>query len=175
MQKQPSPADSFTGLSHNIKKLGLLYIEKARLKATDKITILLSSMAFTAMIIVLTLVLLIFVSLGVGHLLATSISPHMAYLYVAGFYLILLIGAVMCRKKLIIDPISRFISRLLIDPPADNENIEDEAKEKDVEAPRAVEIDYNKLAEHVVSRLQGQRDDIQPTEIIIIEEEGGES
>ena len=118
-QKQSTLADSFSSVSRSVRKLGELYIEKARLKTTERLTILLSTVAFAAVSISIALILLVFVSIGVGHLLATTIAPHLAYLIVAGFYLVLLILAVVFRTQLFINPVSRFMSRLLLDEPDD--------------------------------------------------------
>ena len=116
-QKQPSIVDSFADIAASVKKLGTLYVEKGRLIVTERLTILLSSVAFMAVAVAIAFVLLIFISIGVGHLLATSIAPHLAYLIVAGFYLILLVLAILLRKSLFINPIARFMSRLLLEEP----------------------------------------------------------
>lgn len=118
-QKQPTLVDSFADIAQTIRKLGLLYIEKGRLKVTERLTILLSTIAFTAVIIAIALILLIFVSIGVGHLLATSIAPHLAYLIIAGFYLLLFVVMVLFRRPFFVNPIARFMSRLLLDEPGE--------------------------------------------------------
>ena len=110
-------SDSFSGIFRRIKRLGTLYIEKARLKTTEKVTILLSSIAFTAVVTVVGFIFLIFVSVGIGHLLASSIAPHLAYLIIAAFYLVLLVAVFALRRVLFINPISRFVSRLMVDEP----------------------------------------------------------
>lgn len=116
-QKQPTIAESLSDIANSVKKLAGLYLEKGRLKVTERLTILLSTVAFAALIIALALILLIFISIGVGHLLATSIAPHFAYLIVAGFYLLLLIIALALRRQIFVNPIARFMSRLLLDDP----------------------------------------------------------
>ena len=116
-KKQNTILDSLSVLANSFLKLGGLYVEKARLKATERLTILLSTVAFAAIGVALALILLIFISIGVGHLLAASIAPHLAYLIVAGFYLVLFILLIVLRKPLFINPISRFMSRLLLEAP----------------------------------------------------------
>lgn len=116
---QQNIADTITGMISGIKRLGLLYFEKGRLKVTEKITILLATIAFSAVIMALGLVCLVFVSIGIGHLLATTIAPHLAYLIIAAFYLIFFGLAIILRRKLFVDPISRFMSRLLVEEPED--------------------------------------------------------
>jgi hypothetical protein len=69
---------------------------------------------------------LIFISIGVGHLLATTIAPQLAYIYIALFYIVLLAILFAFRKALFLNPISRFVTRLLVKPPKTNQDNEDE-------------------------------------------------
>jgi len=97
----------------------MLYVESARLKVTEKISILLASIAFVGVIMVLGLVCLVFISIGIGHLLATTVAPHLAYLIIAVFYLLLFVLALALKRRLFVDPISRFMSRLIVEEPED--------------------------------------------------------
>lgn len=132
MAQEQSISESLGFIAKGAKRLGILYFEKARLKTTEKITILLSTIAFSAVIMALGIVCLVFVSIGIGHLLATSIAPHLAYLIVAAFYLILFICVVALRRRLFVDPIARFMSRLLVEEP------EEERAEQIVSQQKAV-------------------------------------
>lgn len=156
-------------ITRDAYRLGQLYITKARLKTTEKLTVLLSTVAFAAIIAAIIVVLVVFITLGVGHYLATTIAPHLAYLIVAGFYLILLIVAILLRKRLIINPISRFMSRLILDAP--DEYYESHKRETTDSTSNESEIDYDKLAQHVVSVLESRGEPV----IAITPEEGGES
>lgn len=101
----------------NTLQLAALHIENARLKVTEKLTILLASMAFYAVAMVMGLVCVVFVSIGLGHLLATTIAPHWAYLLIAVFYLIMFVLVFVLKRQLFFDPIARFMSRLLVEIP----------------------------------------------------------
>ena len=101
----------------SVKRLGSLYFENVRLKTTEKITILLAAIAFYAVAMAMGLVCLVFVSIGIGHLLATTLAPHLAYLFIAAFYLILFVLTIVFRRQIFIDPIARFVSRLLVEVP----------------------------------------------------------
>lgn len=109
--------NNLQNLYDSIKRLITLNLDYARLTAAEKMTVLLSSIAFYAMVAILGTLVLIFVSIGVGHLLATTVAKVAAYLYVAAFYLALFILLFVFRKKLFIDPTARFISKLLVNPP----------------------------------------------------------
>lgn len=114
-----------------VKKLGNLYIESLRLKSTEKITIILAAVAFYAVAMAFGLVCLVFISIGIGHLLATTIAPHLAYLIIAVFYLILLILTIVWRRQIFIDPIARFISRVLVELP-EEERAKETARRNDM-------------------------------------------
>ena len=114
---QSSSATILLSMFGRVKKLGNLYIESLRLKSTEKITIILAAVAFYAVAMALGLVCLVFISIGIGNLLATTVAPHLAYLIIAVFYLILLILTIVWRRQIFIDPIARFISRVLVDMP----------------------------------------------------------
>lgn len=108
---------SVNELLQSVKRLASLHFDYARLTAAEKMTVLLSTIAFYSMVVIVGTLVLIFVSIGVGHMLASTIARVPAYLYVAAFYLVLFILLFVLRKKLFIDPIARFISKLFVKPP----------------------------------------------------------
>lgn len=112
-----SSASILLSMFSRVKKLGNLYVESLRLKSTEKITIILAAVAYYAVAMALALVCLVFISIGIGHLLATTTAPHVAYLLIAAFYLILLVLVILWRRQIFIDPIARFISRVLVEMP----------------------------------------------------------
>lgn len=117
---KPDLSETLGQLFGGVKRLGTLYFEKARLKTTEKITILLATIAFTAVLMAVIMVCLVFISIGIGHLLATTIAPHWAYLFIAAFYVLLLVLVIAFRRPLFVDPISRFMSRLLVEEPEED-------------------------------------------------------
>lgn len=104
-------------LIENVKRLITLHLDYARLTATEKLTIILSTMAIYAVVVVFATLSLVFITLGIGHLLATTIAPHFAYLIMAGFYIIALVVLFLLRKQLFVNPIARFLSKLFVNPP----------------------------------------------------------
>lgn len=114
-------------LYSGIRRLGGLYAENIRLKTTEKITILLAAIAFYAVAMALALVCLVFVSIGLGHLLGTVLTPYLAYLLIAVVYLVLFILVFLLRRQLFIDPIARFMSRLLVEVPEEERNLNNTA------------------------------------------------
>lgn len=115
-------------ISSNMRRVGeilrryiSLQLDYARLTAIEKATVLLSTVAFFAIAIVIGLITLVFISIGIGHWLAATIAPHLAYLFVSAFYIVLLVLLIIFRKQLIFNPAARFISRLFLNRDDDNE------------------------------------------------------
>ncbi len=50
--------------------------------------------------------------------LLCNLEPCWTYLIVGGLYILLAIVCFLLRRQLIIDPIARYISRVILDPPA---------------------------------------------------------
>lgn len=114
------PASGIRRLATILQRYLSLQIDYARLSATEKLTVLLSTTAFFALAFVIGMITLVFISVGVGHWLAVTIAPYTAYLFVSAFYLVLLILLVVFRNQLIFNPVSRFISRLLLKSPEED-------------------------------------------------------
>lgn len=95
----------------------MLQLDYARLSGAEKLTVLLSTILFGAMIIIFGTIMLVFISIGVGHLLAMTVAPYVAYLYVAGFYFLLFLCIIIFRRQLFTDPMARMVSRMFVKPP----------------------------------------------------------
>ncbi len=117
----------FSGISRIVSKYVKLLIEDARLNVTEKLTRLLSAIALASLLTIILTVAMVFVSIAIGIALAASLSPLWSFIIVAGFYIILLIVLVACRKALIVNPIARFLSTILLDPPATTESNHDQS------------------------------------------------
>lgn len=109
-------SNSLQGVYESLRRLVTLNIDYAKLTAAEKVSVLMSTVTFYAIAAAIAVLFVLFISFGVGHLLATTVAPEVAYLYIAAFYLVLLILVVVFRKPLIVDPITRFITKLFIDP-----------------------------------------------------------
>ena len=112
----------------NIKRLSAillryltLQLDYARLSAAEKLTVLLSTIAFFALLVILGMITLVFISIGIGHWLAATVAPYTAYLFVSAIYLLLLALLIVFRNQIIFNPAARFISRLFLKAP-DEEN-----------------------------------------------------
>lgn len=118
---------SLSGISHIIGRYVKLLIEDTRLNVTEKLTRLLSAIALASLLTIIVTVALVFVSIAVGIALAQTLSPLWSFIIVAGFYIVLLIVLITCRKTLLVNPIARFLSNILLDPPANTETHHDQS------------------------------------------------
>ena len=94
-----------------------LKVEDARLMLAVKLTKLLGAVVYLFVGFMLLLCLLGFIAAGAAHLLCEFMSPMWAYLIIALFYFLLLTVVIAAKKYLIINPIARFISRLIVEQP----------------------------------------------------------
>lgn len=121
------PKKSTASLADNVIKYVRLLIEDTRLNVAEKLTRLLAAVAFCSVLLILGIVTLVYISMAVAWSLAVTLSPVWSYIIVAGFFVLLVAALIIFRKPLIEDPIARFISRLLLNPPAPSKETQDES------------------------------------------------
>ena len=108
---------SFQDFIRTLRRYIMLQLDYARLTGAEKLSVLISTLLFGAVIIIFGSIMLVFISVGVGHLLAMTVAPYVAYLYVAAFYFVLFLCIIIFRRQLFTDPVARMISRLFVRPP----------------------------------------------------------
>lgn len=86
-----------------------------KLTAAEKLTILFSALALCAILMLVSLIVLILLALCLVDVFKIMMSPWLACLSVGGILVILVMLVVLLKTQLIINPISRFVSRLIID------------------------------------------------------------
>ncbi len=89
--------------------------EYLKLSASEKFTVLLSSLIMGAVCLLLGLFALALMSFALVDYFMFFMSPPLAYLSVAGIVVLLIIILYLLRKPLLFNPISRFITRLFLD------------------------------------------------------------
>lgn len=117
MAEKTQPLSS---LWQSIKRYVSLNVANAKLSATEKLTMLFAAIAFYFVAILLGAVALIFVSMSISEVLSQSLPIHYVYLIMAAFYLFILIIVCLFRKALFLNPIARFLSRIMLNPPKEN-------------------------------------------------------
>lgn len=99
-----------------------LEIQYAKLTATEKLTVLMSTLVLGAVCLLLGMVILILFSFSLVDLFNNFMSPALAYLSVGGILVLLIVAIFLLRRPLLENPISRLISKLILDiKPSDHE------------------------------------------------------
>ncbi len=115
-EDRENSTEAYRRLISEIRRLVGLEVEDAKLMLTEKLTLLLGRITLVAVAFVLSACVVIFLSMSLSHLLLQSFSPWLTYLIVAAFYGVLVGIVALFRRQLIIDPIARYISLVLLDP-----------------------------------------------------------
>ena len=98
-----------------LKKYLTLQIDYAKLTTVEKLVVLLSAIAMVAVMLILGACVLFYLSFAVVFMLSDAIgSTWGAYLIVSGIFLVLMLVVYAMRQKLILDPVSRFLTRLFL-------------------------------------------------------------
>lgn len=98
------------------RRLVSLRIEGVRLKAAEKLTLLLSTVIFSAVVAALAIGLAVFAIIGVGLWLATIMPAYLVFMIIALFLLLVLILIIALRRYIFDNPIARFVTQLLLEP-----------------------------------------------------------
>lgn len=126
-QSDPRSSSAVQTMIASVSRYVKLLIEDTRLNATEKLTRLFSAITIFAIVLVLGLAALLFLSVAVAEAISDFISPIWAYIILAAFYALLAGVVVLCRYSFIVNPIARFISRLLLDAPENNSTSHDKS------------------------------------------------
>ena len=98
-----------------LKKYLTLQIDYAKLTTVEKLVVLLSAIAMVAVMLILGACVLFYLSFAVVFMLSDAIgSTWGAYLIVSGIFLVLMLVVYALRQKLILDPVSRFLTRVFL-------------------------------------------------------------
>lgn len=119
-QPRTDSSAAYRRLAEQIKQLVALEVDNVRLTVTEKLTLLLGRVTLVAVCFVISACVLIFATMGVADLLLDHFEPWATYLIVAGFYALLIVVVALFRRQLIVDPIARYISQVLLDPQTHN-------------------------------------------------------
>lgn len=99
------------------RRLLRLYCDSARMALAEKMTRLMSVIAMFFIGLILSVCVLIFITLGVGRILTEHMADYWSFLIMGGFYLLLIAVMIIFRKPLLVNPLARFLSSLIVAPP----------------------------------------------------------
>lgn len=99
-----------------LKKFFTLQIDYAKLTAVEKLVIIMSSVAVAFVLAVLGACALFYLSFALVYVIEGWIGCEWgAYLMVGCVFIVAVLVVYALRKRLIIDPVSRFITKLFLD------------------------------------------------------------
>lgn len=91
-----------------------LQLEYGKLTLTEKLTLLISSLAIGLIAVFLGVIAVFFLSMSAVDWMAHSLGRTWSCLIMCGCYLILIGLLILLRKPLIINPMARLISRIIL-------------------------------------------------------------
>ena len=101
-------------LWERLKELATLRLEYAKLTAAERLSILLSTVAIALICLIAVSMFLFFISMSLVEVMAKSIGMAWSSFIVSMIYVVVLAVVVMLRKTLIINPITRFVSKIML-------------------------------------------------------------
>ena len=97
-----------------LKELALLKFEYAKLTTAERLSILRSAMAIALICMIGVAMFLFFISLSLVEVLALSLGMAWSSFIVSMIYVVIMALVILLRKPLIINPIARFISKVML-------------------------------------------------------------
>ena len=99
-QSDPRSSSVTSAVMSTVSRYIKLLLEDTRLNVTEKLTRLLSALTVCALLLVLALATLLFLSLAAGQALADVMNPIWAYVIVASFYAVIAVVIFFCKTVL---------------------------------------------------------------------------
>lgn len=99
-----------------------LEIEYLKLTAAEKMIILVSMMVIGAVFLLLLLPAVLMFLFALAQVFIDFMPVALAYVSVGGIVLLILVLLILFRKSLIINPVAKFISKVLLDHPTDKKS-----------------------------------------------------
>ncbi len=91
-----------------------LRLEYGKLTVTEKLSILLSNLAVGMIGVLLAVIAFFFLSMAAIDWMAGYLGATWSCLIMAGLYLLLIVSLIVFRKPLILNPMARMISRIIL-------------------------------------------------------------
>ena len=92
-----------------------LEVQYAKLTGAEKFTVLMSTLIMGAVCLLLGFVVIILWGFSLAELFKLMMAPALAYLSSGGCILLILLLVYLLRKPLLLNPLARFITRLIFE------------------------------------------------------------
>ena len=115
MSNNQEPADNLQQLYDDVKKYVQLQTEYVKVEFVEKLTILLSTMLIICIVLILVIAALFYLFFSLAYALQPILgSLAISFAIISGIYVALIILLLAFRKKLVINPLVRFLSNLFL-------------------------------------------------------------
>ncbi len=109
------PVENFQQLYDDVKKYIQLQTEYVKVEFVEKLTVLISALLIIFLIIILIMGAFFYLFFSIAYLIEPFVgSLAGSFSIISAFYLLLTVLFFMFRKKLVINPLVRFLSRLFL-------------------------------------------------------------
>lgn len=115
---QSNESGTCKSLWEQVQTLFYLEVDNLKLLAIEKLSVLLTRITLCAVIFIICTCVLVFLSMSISDFLLQHLAPCWTYMIVAGFYAVVAVAVVVGRRRFICDPITRFLSKVILDPPS---------------------------------------------------------
>ncbi len=105
--------NGFTKLWADIREYLDLKMEYTKLTLAEKVSILFATFITLTVCFVFSVTILFFLSVAAANWIGEWLGLALAYSIITGFYILLLVVAVVFRRQLIFNPVARLISKLI--------------------------------------------------------------
>jgi hypothetical protein len=115
MMNPQEPAENFQQLYEEVKNYVSLQTEYVKVEFVEKLTILLSAILIVSLITVLAIITLFYLFFSLAYVLEPIVGGlSVSFAIIAGLYVILMGLLIFLRKKIIINPLVKFLSNLFL-------------------------------------------------------------
>ncbi len=109
------PVENFQQLYEDVKKYVFLQTEYVKVEFVEKLTILLSTLLIITLILVLATIALFYFFFSLAYAVEPLVgSLSVSFGIISGIYLILIGLLILLRKRLVINPLVKFLSNLFL-------------------------------------------------------------
>lgn len=110
-------ASAYLSLWESLRRLFNLEVDNAKMMVAEKLTVLSARLAVCFVVFVVGTCTLIFASMGVADILLENLPPRWTYLLIAAFYALVIVILIAFRRRIFVNPIARFMTRVILDSP----------------------------------------------------------
>lgn len=115
MKSKETLSDQIKEIINQARAWLKLEVEYTKLTLAEKLTMLAGALVLIMVCLLIGFVVLILLSQSLVDLFQRIMSPALAHVTVSGILILLMIIIYLVRRPLLLNPISRFISKLFLD------------------------------------------------------------